>query len=409
MKIAIIGGGACGLFCASLLSTYSNHFECIDIIEKENRTGKKLLQTGNGKGNISNVNVSKEGYNNPTFVENIINSYSFNSLKDFFFKKGVLLTIDEEGRVYPRSQTSNTILDVLRNDILENNKVNEVLDTEITRIENKGNKIILHGKNFEKEYDKVIIAIGSKASTNMRNSSFSYNLIKSIGHSITKIYPALTPLYVKENVSSIKGLRNKVKATLSLDKNYDAFGEVLFKEDALSGIVMFELSSYYARYIVSHGNREAKIHLDFLEEISLVDLVEVLKDIRRNLATLDAKYILNGIFQKMVAKYILDATKLDFKNRLIKDLLDEELIIIAGNIKDQIFSIDITKTQSNAQVICGGIKLDEVDCNSLRSKLDSNVYFGGEVLNIDGKCGGYNLHFAFACANTIVSDILKGE
>lgn len=409
MKIAIIGGGACGLFCASLLSSYNNLFECIDIIDKENRTGKKLLQTGNGKGNISNINVSKEGYNNPDFVDEIINAFPFEKLKDFFIKQGVLLTIDEEGRVYPRSQTSNTILDVLRNNILKNKSINEILDTEIIRVENKGNRVVLYGKEFVKEYDKVIIAIGSKASTNMRSSNFSYNVVKSIGHNITKIYPALTPIYVKENILSMKGLRCSVKATLSMDKNYVSSGEVLFKDDSLSGIVIFELSTHYARYNVSHGNRDAKIHLDFLEEISLIDLVEILKELRISLANQEAKLLLNGIFPKMIAKYILDASHIDLKNRLIKDLCEEELIIIAGNIKDQIFNIDISKVQNNAQVVCGGIKLGEVYCSSLKSKFNSNIYFGGEVLDVDGRCGGYNLHFAFACANTIVYDILKGE
>jgi predicted flavoprotein YhiN len=136
-------------------------------------------------------------------------------------------------------------------------------------------------------------------------------------------------------------------------------------------------------------------------------LIDKLKEIRKNLPNNDASLLLNGFFPKMLAKYILDASKLNLKGRQNKDLDDKELEIIALNIKKHKFNVETKKTSSNCQVMVGGVNLNEVNPLTLESKLHSNLFIGGEVLNIDGQCGGFNLHFAFASGNLIAESISK--
>ena len=406
MKIAIIGGGASGLFCAAkLYALLKNKNVSIDIIEKDKKVGRKVLMTGNGKGNISNSNVSSIKYNSD-FVSHSLDCLSYLDLVNFFESKGVLLTKDEEGRVYPRSETSNTILDTLRSSY-ESNFINEVLETNVERLNFEKEKIRVIGKNFNKLYDYVVVTTGTKAGLNNIPNNFNEELIKSTNHKLTSSYPALSPLFVKENIASLRGVRAKVKASMEIDKLYEVEGEVLFKDDSLSGICMFELSTFYARNMIKNKLNKVSLELDFLKEYKVEFLIDKLKEILNNLPNNDASLLLNGFFPKMLAKYILDASKLNLKGRKNKDLNDKELEIIALNIKKQRFNIETKKTSSNCQVMVGGVDLNEVNPSTLESKLHSNLFFGGEVLNIDGQCGGFNLHFAFASGNLIAESISK--
>jgi len=405
MKIAIIGGGACGLFCAARLSNLINDKNIsIDIIEKDKKVGRKILLTGNGKGNISNQNVSVDKYND-SFVLKALSSFSYEDLVNYFSSRGVLLTIDNEGRIYPRSETSNTILDTLRRDY--SNFVNEYIETNVTKLEFKNKQIRILGTNFDKLYDYVVLATGSKASLNNVSNKYNLDLISSTGHTVSKLYPSLSPVFVKENIASLRGIRTKAKVQMTLDKTYETEGEVLFKDDSLSGICIFEMSTFYARNKITSNCKNVKIQLDLLKDYDSDSLLSLLKDMRTNLGKDEASLLLNGFFPKMLAKYILDATKINLKNRLIKDLTDQELLIIVQNIKNQMFNVDENKEASNCQVMVGGVNLDEVDANTFESKIHPNLYFGGEVLNIDGQCGGYNLHFAFASGNLIAESILR--
>ena len=405
MKIAIIGGGASGLFCAVQLSNLLKKSNIsIDIIEKDKRVGKKLLLTGNGKGNVSNKFVGCEKYND-SFVSKALASFTYNDLISFFESKGVLLYTDEEGRVYPRSETSNTILDALRAsyDLC----VNEILETSVERLSFENNTIRVIGNNFNKVYDYVVITTGSKAGLNNVPSKYNLDLISSTGHKVTKMYPALSPIYVKENIASLRGIRTKVKASIKMDDSYEVEGEVLFKDDALSGICMFELSTFYARKMINKEVKNAKVGLDLLKEFNEQEVYSKLKDIQNNLGNMQVNLILNGFFPKMLAKYVLDYSKVEVKDRRVKDLNDKELNSITKAIKNLEFNVDTNKVSSNCQIMVGGVNLQEVDSSTLESKLHPNLYFGGEVLNIDGQCGGFNLHFAFASGNLIAHSILK--
>lgn len=396
MKIAIIGGGACGLLITSLLQDKLGNNDSIDIIEKEDKVGKKLLLTGNGRGNISNVNMSSCFYNDE-FAAPIINAFTPNDLINYFDSLGVLTFNDLEGRVYPRSETASTILNALRESYINNPKVKELTGINLKTISKNKDKYLVNGNI----YDVVVVSVGSKA------NSKDYNdyLLKELKHSSTSVYPALTPLFVKENTSSLKGLHAKVKATLKMKEVYETSGELLFKEDSLSGIVMFELSSFYARNKIKGIKEKAIISLDMLKEYSNEEIFNKLINLKELSPFKNASFLLNGFFPKMIAKYILDRSKVEYKNKNYGDLNKKDLEKITNTIKELTFTINENKIPTNGQIIVGGICLNEVDNNTLESKLNKNLYLGGEVLNIDGKCGGYNLHFAFACAKKIATMI----
>lgn len=401
MNIAIIGGGACGLMCAALLKDKISKKSIITIIEKEDKVGKKLLQTGNGRGNISNTNMNDNFYND-SFVSNVIKEFTPLDLISFFKKCGVLTFNDQEGRIYPRSETASTILNALRDSYLSSKNVIEKTSTSVYSVEKKNDKFIVKGNNFQEEYDVVIMCIGSKAGT----KNYSEKLLHIFNHTSSEVYPSLCPIYVKENVSSLKGLHAKVKATLVMDEAYTSEGEILFKDDSLSGIVMFELSSFYARKKVKKEVFNVYVYLDMLKEYSNVEIYSMLLNLVSNYPNKDCSLLLNGFFPKMIAKYVLDNSNVEYKNRKYKNLTENELKQIAATIKSLRFSVNQDITPTNGQVYSGGVNLDEVS-PYLESKLVSNLYFGGEMLNVDGKCGGYNLHFAFACASKIASKLGK--
>ena len=230
-RIALIGGGATNLLLASLLSKHQDIK--IDIIEIRERVGKKILETGNGKCNFTNMNITKYDYNLEAFVSNIINQ---NVLKTFS-ELGLLYYSDNEGRCYPSSDASNTILDLLRSTYLINENVSELVNSEVKKIEKENNGYYLFINNNKEYYDYVSIGIGSKVN-NPKFKELNLNL------NVNKYKPSLCPLNI--DISGLKGVR--VKCLMSLldgDSNlYSEKGEVIFKDNAISGIAIFNASFY---------------------------------------------------------------------------------------------------------------------------------------------------------------------
>ena len=371
MKLVIIGGGASGLMLASILKNKKANID-ITIIEKEEHGGKKILLSGNGRCNLSNTNLAINCYNNE-FGYNIANS--FDSV--FYFNSiGLLTAIDNENRVYPLSNVSNNVLDVLRKSI---NGALIINNETINKINIVNNQYELISSNFNYYYaDFLVIATGGKTYYKECNS---YTLANMLSHKVCQLKPSLTYLKVKENLASIENLRCKVKASLYANNTllYEDFGEVLFKKDALSGIVIFQLSSIIARnHFMSYT-----IKLDLAYNYTVEQLCEYISKFKS----------LDGMFAKMINQYIL-------KNAKSNNPLD-----IANTIKNLSFNVIEPIDFKNAQVTSGGVDVNELNEN-LESALHKNLYFSGEIINVDGICGGYNLQFAFASANKIANDIV---
>ena len=350
MKLIIIGGGASGLMLASILNNKKANID-ITIIEKEDHVGKKILLSGNGRCNLSNTNLTPNCYNNE-FGYNIANSFDTIS---YFNSIGLLTITDSENRAYPLSNVSNNVLDVLRKSISDALIIN---NEAINRINIVNNQYELISSNFN-----------------------SYTLANMLSHKVCLLRPSLTYLKVKENLASIENLRCKVKASLFANNIllYEDFGEVLFKKDAISGIVIFQLSSIIARnHYMSYV-----IKLDLAYNYTIEQLCNYINKFKS----------LDGMFAKMINQYIL-------KNAKSNNTLD-----IAYTIKNLSFNVIEPVDFKNAQVTSGGVDVNELNEN-LESVLHKNLYFSGEIINVDGICGGYNLQFAFASANKIANDII---
>lgn len=376
-KIAIIGGGASGLFCSIILKQYLKSVD-VCVYEGQSKVGKKLLQTGNGKCNLSNTNLSIENYNCGE-IEEVIKNFNNDNLISILNEWGLQVRIDDEGRVYPYSEKATTVLDVFLNKMNDYN-VDVKCDCYINEIIKQNNFVLISNQNVKYEADYVIICTGGCSSIN-----YNYNgnkLLNGLGHNVSKLSPSLCALKTKENTKSLSGLRVKCNASIVVDGKVlkQTKGEVLFKDDGLSGIAIFILSQYFDK------NKKCLVKLDLFEEKNVNELNETLI----NDQTLEKNLL--GYFPKMINYDIINRTK----NKSIGEV-----------IKNYDFNVIDTYGFNNSQVTKGGVLLDEIDLNNFSSKKCDDLYIAGEVLDIDGTCGGYNLHFAFASAYMIAKNIIK--
>jgi len=383
-EVAIIGGGASGLFCAILLKEYIKNIN-VTIYEAQNKVGKKILQTGNGKCNICNMNISTNNYNTNK-LNNLIKSFKPNDLIDILNRWGLMTRVDEEGRVYPYSEKATTVLDIFLKKI---NEYNIKIHTScyIAKITvDKDNKYTIYSSDNNNKImtsDYLVVCTGGYSSINFNNNG--YKLLESLNHSSTKLYPSLCALKTIENTKHLNGIRVKCKASIIVngETKHQTKGEVLFKDDGLSGIAIFILSQFFEK------NKKNIVSLDLYEEKTIDELNKTLNKTFNN--NIDLESNLMGYFPKMVNQDLINRTKINNN--------------IGYNIKNYTFEIKDTYGFNNSQVTKGGIKLDEINLNTFESLKHNNLYISGEVLDVDGTCGGYNLYFAFASANSIVIDI----
>ncbi len=384
-KVIIVGGGASGLFLACLLSNSPNYD--ITILEKNDRVGKKLLVTGNGKCNLSNINMTKDCYNHE-FVIDMINMFDVTKTIQYFKSLGLLIKQDEQGRCYPVTESANTVLDILRN-TLETNHVNCICNTKIENIKKINNKFILTDSN-NKNYssDILVLACGGKT---YYPSCNGYDLVNKLNIKTTKLYPSLVGLKVKENLASIENLR--CKASISLYQNdkkiYEDKGEILFKKNGLSGIVSFQICSYYNRL---ENKDNCTLLVDLLPDYDNDYLVNFLSNRHTSFDKL-----LDGILLKMIAKYVYKQLKHNDIN---------ELVYL---IKHLPLSIESSYDFNTAQVTSGGVLLDEINITTMETKKIKDLYIIGELLDVDGICGGYNLQFAWSSASICAKHIERNE
>ncbi|MCR5462373.1 MAG: aminoacetone oxidase family FAD-binding enzyme [bacterium] len=370
MKIGIVGSGPAGL--AAAISIKRKYIDSeVSIFEYMPKLGKKLLASGNGKGNVSNINMGTEYYNNP-FVKDIIKM----DVVGFLNSCGILTKVDKEGRIYPYNEQAQTVVDCLNL---------ELYDLGINVIKEK---VIGIGINYlttffnSYYFDKIIIATGGKSQEYLGSDGSMYRAIEGLGHTITKLSPALCPIKTKEDFSDIQGLRCKVSARAYNGEDfYEDKGELLFKEDGISGIIVFQISSIFAR------SGFGSVTVDFFPDMSDDELENVIKSLKQD------RYIdlaLMGLMNRKLISHILG----DTRGKYLKDFDPKELVYKLKNYK-----IECIKNYEfvQSQITVGGVSLSEVK-PTLESKLVDNIYFIGEVLDVDGLSGGYNIHFAIASA-----------
>lgn len=400
--IAIIGGGASGLLCGCAISRrYLNENKKISvtIFEKQQRVGRKILSTGNGKCNLTNVYANSENYHGSfaRYVDNLFQRYSPSYVVEYFKKIGLLCNEDSNGRVYPLCKQASAVLDVLRFEN-ERNGVELVCDADVIDIKKSKGFFQIITSNGNYQAKSVVIATGGKAASKLGSDVKIYNALKKLGHSCKPLSPALCAVPVKSDViKSLKGVRCDGDVTLLCNGKAvkKESGEIQFTENSLSGICVFNLSGF-----INSGNKNNKyeIAIDLLPDFSINDVKILLKGRISLYKNEVIENLFVGLFHKRIGLALLKQSGIKTLSDKCSTLTVDEIDRLCENIKSLRFTALPTDSFDNAQVTSGGISGSEIDCNTLESRLVKNLYFCGEVIDIYGDCGGYNLQFAFACA-----------
>ena len=390
MVVGIIGAGASGM-AAALAAAENPHAQVI-LFERQARVGRKLQATGNGRCNLTNLHATQAGYHgeDPSFSSFAINAFSPEETLDWFRKLGLYTVAEASGRVYPYSDQANSVVDVLRFGLNKDN-IQLMAGLEVKKISKKPDGFHVDSDESSFVCDKLIIACGGLAGTKLGGSMSGYKLLRSMGHSCTRLRPALVQLKSGwGGFASLKGVRANCHATILHDgKIYSqSTGELQFTEYGLSGPVIFEISRDVCQ---EKGNWICC--LDFLPDTDELTLKNEL--ICRRDTPLCAEDLLTGILHNRLGRVLVQSAGLQLQ-KPIAMLSDDDIASVCALVKGLEVVLSEPMGMDSAQVTAGGILTAEFDPNTLQSRLVDDLYACGEVLDIDGDCGGYNLQWAWS-------------
>ena len=405
--IAVIGGGASGL-AAAIEAKNTMPQARVVILEKLDRVGKKLLATGNGRCNLSNINMSADhSHGNVRNAIRIIQSTP--SAKEFFGSLGVICSADTKGRVYPKSNSAATVLSALRLRAAEVGVV-ERCGFEANFIESAPDCFRILSASGEKyPCKRIIVASGGYAAPQFGTDGSVIRFLRSKGCHTTKLCPAVAPLRVKpELLKGLKGVRAKGRVTAYSAGRFlkEETGEIQFTESSLSGICVFNLA-----HLVSEYDGKLTLRLDLAADMDIEQLMGYLRIIRYQRAEHTTEELLTGMFPRNLALYL---TKRALGRSLadkISALRESELRQIAQLTKNLDFDVLGSAPWKDAQVTSGGISGDCVD-ERLQLRTERGIFLCGEILDVDGDCGGYNLQWAWSSgifAGRNCAESLRGE
>ncbi len=404
VNIAVIGGGASGLICAiaAMQKSVASGAPCsVTVFESNNRVGKKLLATGNGRCNMLNTDSSPFYFSHNNFHAYALKRFNAESNIAFFNKIGLYTRTDSEGRVYPLSNQATTVLDALRLEC-ERCGIKTVTDCEIRSIKSAKDGFMLNG---DMHFDKVVLACGGKASVKSFNG---YELLSQLGHRTTEILPSLSKLNIKNtaDIKQLQGIRHKVKLTLTVGGRYvaDETGELLFAKYGLSGIAIMQLSAYVTRMSKSDG--EAVISGDFAPGYSFDFINSALEKIIDHDENIKNEYLLAGFMPKKLGESVIRSLGFDCNGRA-SELSESDVSAIAKRVKKFRYTIDSVRSFEDAQVTAGGADTKYFNPETMESKLHKGFYAIGEVLDVDGLCGGYNLMWAWSSGRLCGESLIK--
>lgn len=396
--LAIIGAGASGLTCAIAAAQKCGKLKII-LLENKDRVGKKILATGNGKCNLSNTDKSVEGNYNSSDIASVkeaLDIYNSEDNVDFFSKLGLVCRIDGEGRIYPYSQHSSSVLDSLRNECDRLN-IEAKCSVTINSVKKEQGKFKILTDETTVVCESLVIASGGMSYVNSNKLS-GYDILRDFGHDLTELYPSLVALKVKNPIKSLKGLRVPATATLYVNnlETQSEIGEIQFTEQGISGIAVMQLSQRISRGIAQKKKESYTVSLDLMPSYTMEEITKIIKEKITLNSEAPTTELLCGIFHKMLARaIIIDALKKDFPEN-VDSLSENNIRAIVKSIKKFDFSIADTMGFANAQVTGGGARLNQFNCKTMESNLTVGLYAAGEVLDVVGACGGFNLNWAWS-------------
>ena len=398
MKVGIIGGGASGMMSAILLNREG--FD-VTILEKNSTLGKKILMTGNGRCNYFNQDIGADKYytSDYEFLKTIVNEENVLKVKEFLSSIGLVPRI-KNGYYYPMSNTATSVLNAFLTEI-ERLKIKTILDSEVNSIKRKENKYQIMVNGQKMLFDKIIIAIGSKAGL---KENANYELLNSLGIKMTPILPALCPLVLNGDFfNKWSGIRAEARVSIYENDKFlkSDLGEVQLTDYGISGICVMNLSSLASKAL--YQKQKVKVHLNFLPNMEKENIDKWLTLRDNTLYQRTVIELLESIIPYKLL-YILVSKAGIKSNCHYKSLTQNEKDDLINNLSDLILEVRETKEIFKGQVVTGGIPVNRVK-TTLEDKEYDGLYYTGEILDVDGICGGFNLGFAWLSSIVVSEDI----
>lgn len=399
-SVVVIGGGAAGLIAAIAASDAGAD---VTVVERQSRVGKKILATGNGRCNLTNINTDITKYHgrNTKFVLDALEQFGVKKTIDFFEKLGIAHKIEDEGKVYPISDQASSVLEVLRYELMSKG-VTEVCEFEVDYIKPVKDGFLVSSKDSrEIECDKVILASGGKASPNLGSNGSGYNLARNLGHSIVDTFPALVQLNLEgQFLKAIKGVKFIGEASVGIGDctiRKEA-GEILFTDYGISGPPILQLSRSAGEQLIS--GRNPWIEVDMFPDYDDAELTTIINSRLKKQPGKTIGFSFVGLLNKRLIQVVLKQADIFDLQSECTNITDKEVEKIVSILKHWRMKITGTQSWGQAQVTAGGIDVKDVDSRTLQSKIVHGLYFTGEILDIDGDCGGFNLQWAWSSGYT---------
>ncbi|MEA2100818.1 MAG: NAD(P)/FAD-dependent oxidoreductase [Campylobacterota bacterium] len=395
IKIAIIGAGASGLLCAIECAKSS---KCeVNIFEQNSKCAKKILVSGNGKCNITNISTTQNDYfsQNPSFVNYALENFNFYQFEKFCFSIGLLLETKDDGKVYPLSDEAKSVASLFIN-YAKNLGVKFHTDSKITDI-----------KKLINCYDKVVIATGSEAASHLGGNDDGQRFAKECGHNIIPTYPSLVQLKLEgSNFAKMSGVKIDGEVTILINNKAvsTTSGDILFTNYGVSGFAILDISQLASESLINY--QAVDIVINLLPKFNAQKLSTHIMKIAQNLPTISLLDLLHGITTIKIAKTILD--ELNIEHNLLAHTLNTKLSKkIANQMLNWKFEVTDTHGFRHAEVSGGGVDTTEINHKTMESLKQKNLYFCGEVLDVLGRRGGFNFAWAWSSGYMVAKDINK--
>lgn len=391
----IIGAGATGL-CASIVLSRAGHK--ITLLEQNSKIGKKILVSGNGKCNIGNKNIeiSKFHSQNMEFIKDLLNGYDYKKIKEFFTSIGLVITEGDEGKLFPISMQSSSVVKILEYEARRMG-VKILCDCKVSSINKKNNIFEITSSQGDMQSTHLLISSGSISAPQLGGNDSGYTFSSKLGHTLVPRYPSLVQLCSDDKeIQACVGVKTPSLVKLYANSEYitQTTGDLLFTSYGVSGLAILDISREVSIRMANYEYCE--LIIDLMPTYSKEKLTNLLLN---NVDKNSQKPIviwLHGILNEKLIPLILKQSK--SKVKIEKEINRKEINRLVHCIKNIKISISGSKSYKNAEVTAGGVNTSEVNPLTLESKIVKNLYFGGEILDVDGDRGGFNFHFAWSCA-----------
>ncbi len=395
-NVIVVGGGASGIMAAI---TARREGACVTILEKNPRIGKKILATGNGRCNFTNINSDLTYYhgNNPEFAKSALSEFTVNDTITFFEELGIAHKVENLGKVFPMSDQASSFLDVF---LYELNRlgINVVCDANVKNIIPGKGKFSLrldNGKTYSA--DRVILAAGGKAMPSSGSDGNGYELAKNLGHKITDVFPALVQIMLEgtffKRIDGVKfvGTAEIIHKNKSIVKDR---GDILFTNYGVSGPPILQISRKAGEYL--QKGQEASVKISIIDSMTKEELQRLINKRFQQGPDKSVEFSLVGLINKRLIPVVLTEAGIRDLKLPVRELSYKEQEKIADILTDWRIKIRGTKGWASAQVTAGGVDTRDIIPETLESKKVKGLYFAGELIDIDGQCGGFNLQWAWS-------------